>query len=189
MADTLLLLLLLLLLSTAVCGVHIQALGGNGGGMQAAQVSSAMLSDLAVTDCYASGAGGAFSFLASTNVTLQSSTFFNNTAPLGAGLAADSSQLALQGMNISSNLAVEEEATEEGGRRRRRLQQAVRLEVAVDSMLWHKCALTRDQWGLAWPPSNFCIQTCTPTVMCTFGTFGQTHSAQVGAVYGQHLYL
>jgi hypothetical protein len=114
--------------------------------MQAAQVSSAMLSDLTVTDCYASGAGGAFSFLASTNVTLQSSTFFNNTAPLGAGLAADSSQLALQGMNISSNLAVEEEATEEEGRRRRRrLQQAVRLEVAVDSMLWHTCALTRDE--------------------------------------------
>jgi hypothetical protein len=121
------LLLLLLLLASAVA--QHQAWGGNGGAMQAAQVSSAMLTGLTVTDCYASAAGGAVSFLASTNVTLQSSTLFNNTAPLGAGLAADSSQLALRGVNISSNLAVEEEETEEGGRRRRRLQQAVRLEI------------------------------------------------------------
>jgi hypothetical protein len=113
--------------AAAFCLLFMQAQGGSGGAMQAAQVSSAVLSDLTVTDCYASVAGGGLSFLGSTNVTLQSSTFFNNSAPLGAGLAADSSQLALQRVNISSNLAVEEEAAEEGGRRRRRLQQAVSL--------------------------------------------------------------
>jgi hypothetical protein len=101
-----------------------QAWSGNGGAMQAYQVSGAALSGLTITDGYASVAGGGFSLLGSTNVTLQDCTFYNNTAPLGAGLAADSSELMLQGVNISSNLAVEEEETEEGGRRRK-LQQAV----------------------------------------------------------------
>ncbi|WIA09260.1 hypothetical protein OEZ85_008668 [Tetradesmus obliquus] len=96
--------------------------GGNGGAMQAAQVSSGTLSDLTVTNGYASVAGGGLSFLGCSNVTLQGCTLYNNTAPLGAGMAADSSQLVLQAVNISSNLAVEEE-TGEGGRRRK-LQQA-----------------------------------------------------------------
>ncbi|WIA09253.1 hypothetical protein OEZ85_008661 [Tetradesmus obliquus] len=99
-----------------------EALGGNGGAMQAAQVSDAMLSDLTVTDGYADVAGGGLSFLGCSNVTLQGCTLYNNTAPLGAGMAADSSQLVLQSVNISSNLAVEEEAGEGG--RRRKLQQA-----------------------------------------------------------------
>jgi hypothetical protein len=110
-----------LLLLLRMC---FQAWGGNGGAMQAAQVSGATLSNLTVTDCFASAAGGGFSFLSSANVTLQDSTFYNNTAPLGAGLAADSSQLVLRGVNVSSNVAVQEEE-EEGSGRRRKLQQAV----------------------------------------------------------------
>ncbi|KAF6262549.1 hypothetical protein COO60DRAFT_1624944, partial [Scenedesmus sp. NREL 46B-D3] len=101
-----------------------EAWGGNGGAMQAAQVSGAVLSGLTVTDGYASAAGGGFSFLDCANVTLQGSTFFNNTAPLGAGLAAESSQLSLQAVNISGNVAAEEEVAEEDGRRRRLHQAA-----------------------------------------------------------------
>ncbi|WIA29338.1 hypothetical protein OEZ86_011843 [Tetradesmus obliquus] len=103
-----------------------KAQGGNGGAMQAAQLASGTLSDLTVTDGYASVAGGGLSFLGCSNVTLQGCTLYNNTAPLGAGLAADSSQLVLRSVNISSNLAVEEEAGEGG--RRRKLQQAAAAE-------------------------------------------------------------
>uniref|UniRef100_A0A383VBF3 Right handed beta helix domain-containing protein n=1 Tax=Tetradesmus obliquus TaxID=3088 RepID=A0A383VBF3_TETOB len=99
-----------------------EALGGNGGAMQAAQVSDATLSGITMTDGYADVAGGGLSFLGCSNVTLQGCTLYNNTAPLGAGMAADSSQLVLTAVNISSNLAVEEEAGEGG--RRRKLQQA-----------------------------------------------------------------
>lgn len=100
--------------------------------MRADEVSGALLSGVTAIDCYAYGAGGGFAFFGSTNVSLQSCTLYNNTALLGAGVAAGNSQLVLQAVNISGNLAIIE-VPEEGGRRRK-MQEAVRTSAAGASI-------------------------------------------------------
>lgn len=73
--------------------------------MHMASISAAQLSNVTVLNNTASGAGGGFAIQRSQNILLEGSSVTGNSAPLGGGLASDSSMVELRGVNMTGNSA------------------------------------------------------------------------------------
>jgi parallel beta-helix repeat protein len=68
-------------------------------------ISSAQLTNITLSNNTASGAGGGLAIQRSQQIHITDSNVINNSAPLGGGLATDSSMVELRGVNMTGNSA------------------------------------------------------------------------------------